>query len=199
MPADVHIDEGNGGGAAITHSVSRLDYLSIDSAGQNAADYPLQTITSGYKGSYDKYNRAHVVSLGGATRVKNFKIYRYQGSPTSGDQHRTTATPTTASYSAVTYATPSTALMATSASHAFPTSEPATANLGIQSSLTGEITNLASNSVTDWVRHQVQISPGTTEGAVFTIRWVWDEISMFAGFIGAGVLAAAAAAGPLLC
>lgn len=178
MATDTHIDEANGSGQTVTHSISNSNYGSTDAASMVAADNPITPNAGGaYKGSYDKWQKVHVVSLAGVTKVKNIKFWRFQGTPTGSDLHRTFATHTSASYSSQVYTTPTTALFSSTQSHDVMSSEPASANIGINSSLTGEITNLGTNSASDYIRHQVQVSAGTTQGATLTNRYQWDEIA----------------------
>lgn len=177
MAAVVHIDEHNSTGPTVSHTISNSNYVSVDTSSQVAADYPITPTASVFQGSFQKWQLLHVQSLAGVTKVKNIKFFRNQGTPTSGDRHKTSATITSASYSSFTYTTPTTALLTGSTIHDVPATEPASANVGINSSFTGEITDLGSNSSSDYIRHQIQVSSATTSGATMTLRYQWDEVS----------------------
>lgn len=173
MPADVHIDETNGGAGTTTHSISNSNYVSTDAANADAATYPITPIANSWAGSYKKYQRLHVNSLAGVTRVQNIKFWRVQGSPTSGDIHRSSAT--VSDWTALAYSSAAqTALMTF---FVVESAEPATANVGISQSLNEKLDNIGVLSVSDYVVHQIQVSAATTAGAVMTLRWSWDEVS----------------------
>lgn len=176
MPASISIDESNGAGETVTQSVSNMNYVTTDAANQNAPDYPMTPVSNTYAGSFTKWHRLHVQTLNAVSKVKNIRFWRSAGSPTSGDLHQTWAT--TGTYVRKAYAQPSTALMT---GYVMPSSEPASANIGINSSLTGEITVASMLTpgllYSDYIVHQVQVSAGTTAGAVLTVRVEWDEIS----------------------
>jgi len=176
VAATVEIDEFNGGttetGATRNHTLTSANYGNADVANLVAADYPITPNTNSYKGSFQKYHKLHVTAMGGVSKVKTIKFWRSAGSPTSGDVHKTNAT--TSGYVTKVYAAPTTALMTL---YTAESSEPSGANIGINSSLSGEITSVAVNSLSDFIWHQIQVSSSTTAGATLTLRVQWDEIA----------------------
>jgi len=71
------------------------------------------------------------------------------------------------------YATP-VATDSTIADQAMPTSEPASANLGIGGALAGELTDVGSS---DYLVHQIQTDAGDVAGAATTMHYQYDEIA----------------------
>lgn len=84
--------------------------------------------------------------------------------------HKTNAR--TADYAgAATFATP-TASASSVATQAMPTSEPASANLGIGGSLTGALTAAGAS---DYLVHQIQTHVDDTAGSSSTMNYQYDE------------------------
>lgn len=167
MAATVEIDEANGAGETLTHGITNSNWGSSDTVNLTAADYP---ITPG-NNSYEKWQKIHVTAMGGATKINNLKVWRVTALGGSA-VHLTNAR--TASYGgAPTYATP-TASDSAVATQTMPTSEPASANLGIAGSLTGSLTGTGSS---DYLVHQIQTDAGDTAGASTTMHYQYDEIA----------------------
>ena len=168
MSAIVEIDESNGANETITHNISNSNMGSADIAGMNAIDYP---ITPG-NNSFEKWQRFHVTSMGGSSKIDNLKVWR-TGALGANCVHKTNARET--SYAgAETYSTPSAVdrSLAYHYTEDMPTSEPAGANLGINGSLTGALTN---TGYSDYLVHQLQTTISATTGASTTLNYSYDE------------------------
>jgi len=130
-----------------------------------AANYP---ITPG-ENSYEKWQKIHVTDMGGSSKIDNLKVWRTTALGGSA-VHKTNAR--TADYGgAKVYATP-VATDSTIADQTMPTSEPASANLGIGGSLAGALTDVGSS---DYLVHQIQTDAGDTAGASCTMHYQYDE------------------------
>lgn len=144
-----------------------LNLLSADlGSGQTPSDYPIQIPQSGTNYSYERWFRAYVSSLGGLTKVKNFRVYADTSTPVTG---------TTLNYGqTTTYATPSNSA-STIATSAIPTSEPSE-NLYIGGAAGGEITSVG--GYTDYGVLQLEVpSTASLESGSATITIVWDEVA----------------------
>ena len=165
--AIVEIDEANGAGETLTHSITNTNMGSTDAANLVAATYPITPATR----SYIKYQKFHVTDLEGASKVFTLKVWR-TGALSGSDTHVTNAR--TASYAgALAYATPTQSAVAT-VDQTMPTSEPGSANLGIGGSLTGEITVPGSS---DYLGHQLVVDSGTTAGASTTQNYKFTVVA----------------------
>lgn len=170
MAATVEICESNGAGETITHNISHTNMGSTDAANLTAVSYP---ITPGTR-SYIKYQRLHVTNMGGASSVKNIKVWR-PGTLSGSDTHVTNAR--TSSYTQLTYATPVNTAV-TGVDQNMPTTEPGSANLGIGGSLSGELTAVG---YSDYLGHQLVVDSATTAGASLTgsngLNFKWTEVA----------------------
>lgn len=167
MAATVRINEANGAGQTVTNNISNSNYGSTDAAALTAASYPITAGTN----SYEKWQKLEVTNMGGSSKVKDIKVW-YTGTLSGSDAIKTNAR--TSSYGgAATYATP-TASASSVATQAMPTSAPATNNLGIGGSLTGELTSAGS---TDYLVHQLQVDSATVAGASVTLNWRYTEVA----------------------
>ncbi len=165
MSATVEIDEANGAGETLTHNITNSNMGSTDAVNLVAANYP---ITPG-ENSYEKWQKIHVTNMGGSSKIDNLKVWRTTSLGGSA-VHKTNAR--TADYGgAETYATP-VATDSTIADQAMPTSEPASANLGIGGSLSGSLTGTGSS---DYLVHQIQTDAGDVAGASCTMHYQYDE------------------------
>ncbi len=165
MSATVEIDEANGAGQTLTHNISDTDMGSVDSANLDPVANP---VTPG-NNTYEKWQKIHVTAMGGSSKIDNLKIWR-TGALGGSAAHLTNAR--VSSYGgAATYATP-TASDSTVATQAMPTSEPASANLGIGGSLTGSLIAAGSS---DYLVHQIQTNAGDTAGSTSTMNYQYDE------------------------
>lgn len=165
MAATVEICESNGAGETVTHDITNTNMGSTDAVNLAPATYP---IDAGNR-SYIKYQRFHATAMGGVSAIDTLKVWRttaLAGSTT----HVTNAR--TASYAgALTYATP-VATSVTNVTQTMPTSEPASANLGIGGSLSGQLT---ATGYSDYLGHQLVTDAGDTEGSAFTMNYQWKE------------------------
>jgi hypothetical protein len=166
MSATVEICESNGAGETVTHNISNSNMGDHDSANLSPASYP---ITPGNR-SYAKYQRLHVTNMGGSTSIKNIKVWR-TGLLGGSATHVTNAR--TSGYSAISYATPTTSAI-TGVDQPMPTSTPVSANLGINGSLTGQLT---SAGYSDYLVHQIVTDSGDTAGSTTTLNFQYDEIA----------------------
>jgi len=165
--ATVQINEYNGAGQTKTANISNSNFVSVDAANSNAVSNP---ITAGGN-SFEKWQRLEVTAMGGASAVKNIKVWR-TGALGANASLLTNAR--TTSYGGnPTYATP-TASASSIATQTMPSTEPGTANLGIGGSLTGELTAVGE---TDNLVMQLQTTGSATAGATFDINWQRDEIA----------------------
>lgn len=168
MPATVRINEYNGTTAGtLTAGITNSNFGSSDTANLMAASFP---ITAGTY-SFEKYQKAEVTAMGGSSKVKDFKVW-YTGTLSGSDTLKTNAR-TTSYGGAATAATPVNTV-STPASQTMPTSAPATANLGIAGSLTGELTAVG---LSDFLIMQLFVHAATTAGATLTINYRYTEVA----------------------
>ena len=170
MAAIVTIDESNGAGEIQNADIANLNYGSNDSSELAVATYP---ITQG-ENSFEKWVRFHVTDLGGVSAVDNLRIWR-TGALGANATHKCNLR--TSSYDgAQTYAAPSATDRSATYDYAqdMPTSEPATANLGIGGSLTGQLT---AAGYSDYFVSQIQTTASATAGANTTLNFEHDEIA----------------------
>jgi hypothetical protein len=165
MAATIEICESNGAGETISHSISNANMGSTDAKELNPTTYP---IDAGNR-SYIKYQRLHVTNMGGSSAIDGIKVYR---SGALGGSTTHVSNLKTSSYDgALSYATP-VATSVTYVDEAMPTSEPASANLGIGGSLTGQIT---SAGYSDYLGHQLVTNGADTVGSTSTLNFVYSE------------------------
>lgn len=176
MVATVRINETNGTSPGTeTTGITNSNYGSSDAANLTATSAPISVPASGYNYSYEKWQQLEVVSMGGASEIKNIKVWRSSGTPTGSDTHKGNQHETQATYDTTkqtTYSTPVNTA-STIAVNTIPSSEPSGPNLGIGGSLTGSLT--AAGKSDFWV-HQLGVASSTTAGASMTITWQWDEV-----------------------
>lgn len=165
MPATIEIDEANGAGETLSHNIANSNMGNTDAKELVAANYP---ITPG-ENSYEKWQKIHITAMGGSSKIDNLKIWR-TGALGGSATHKTNAR-TTSYGGAPTYATP-VKTASSIATQTMPTSEPATANLGIGGSLTGALTGTGSS---DYLVHQIQVGAGDTAGSSSTMHYQYDE------------------------
>jgi hypothetical protein len=167
MAATVEIDESNGAGQTVTHNITNSNMGSVDAAALNAVSNP---VIPG-ENTFEKWQRFEVTAMGGSSAIKNLKVWR-TGALGGAAVHLTNAR-TTGYAGAATYATP-TAADSTVATQTMPTSEPASANLGIGGSLTGERTT---TGYSDYLVHQIQTNVADTAGSTSTMNYQYDEVA----------------------
>lgn len=168
MPATVEIDERNGAPAGtLTHNITNSNMGSADEVNTVAADNPVVPGDN----TYEKWQQIHVTAMGGSSKILNLKIWRTTA--LGGSAVHVTNARTTSYGGAESYATPI-ATDSTLATQAMPTSEPASANLGIGGALAGELTGTGSS---DYLIHQIQTDAGDVAGASCTMHYQYDEIA----------------------
>jgi len=165
--ATVEICESNGAGETITHSITNTNMGSSDTVNLTPATYP---ITAGDR-SYAKYQRFHVTAMGGSSKIDNLKVWRTGALGTGGTHAHVTNARLTSYGGAPTYATPVATAIA-GADQTMPTSEPATQNLGIAGSLTGDLTG---TGYSDYLIHQLTTDASATAGSTSTMNYQYDE------------------------
>ena len=171
MAVILEIDESNGATETVTANVAALKAGSIDAASFDPTANP---ITPG-NNSFEKWVRIHVTDLGGAASVLGFKVWA-EGPPAQtslhSNGHTAQATYDSANHKRTTYAAPVTS--ATRTPEAMPTSEPATANLGIAGNLTGQLT---APGRSDYQLIQVRTTVSATVGATLTVSFGYEAIA----------------------
>lgn len=163
--ATVEICESNGAGQTVTHNITDTDMGSTDAANLDPVANP---IVAGER-SFAKYQRFHVTAMGGSSAIDNLKVWR-TGALAGSTTHLTNAGEGGA-YSVLSYATPvNTAI--TNVDNTMPTSEPTGANLGIASSLSGQLT---ATGYSDYLVHQLVSNVADTAGNTTTMNYQYDE------------------------
>lgn len=167
MSAQVEICERNGAGAGTeTHDIANTNMGSVDAAELDPVANP---IVAGDR-SFAKYQRFHVVDMDTSSLINNLKVWR-TGALGGAATHVTNAR--TASYGgAATYAEPVDTAIA-GADQTMPTSEPASANLGIGGSLAGEIDT--DGEYSDYLIHQIVTNGADVAGSTSTMNYQYDE------------------------
>ncbi len=167
MAASVQIDEYNGAGQTKTANITDSDMGSVDQANLDPVANPIVPGNN----SYEKWQKFEVTNMGGSSKIHNLKVWR-TGALGGAAVHKTNAR--TAAYGgAETYSTPI-ATASTKATQTMPTSEPASANLGIGGSLTGE---LVAAGYSDYLVHQIQTNAGDVAGSTSTLNYQYDEVA----------------------
>lgn len=163
--ATVEIDEANTVSETITHNITNSNMGSVDEANLDPVANP---VIPG-ENTFEKWQKIHVTAMGGSSLINNLKVWR-TGALGGSAVHVTNAR--TASYGgAETFATP-VDTDSTVADQTMPTSEPATANLGIGGALAGELDDVGSS---DYLVHQIQSDAGDVAGSTSTMNYQYDE------------------------
>lgn len=163
--ATIEICESNGAGETVSHNITNTNMGSSDAADLNPVSYP---VLPGDR-TYAKYQRIHCTSLGTSSKIDNLKVWR-TGALGGAATHVTNAG-TGANYSAKSYATPVSTSIA-DVDNAMPTSTPASANLGIATSLTGALT---AAGYSDYFVHQIITDAADIAGSTSSISYQYDE------------------------
>lgn len=167
MAATLRINEYNGAGATETVNIGDTDMGSVDQANLDPVANPIVPGDN----SFEKWQKIEVVSMGGSTKVHNFKVWR-TGALGGAAAHKTNAR--TSSYGgAPTYAQPTDADSSV-ATQNMPASEPGSANLGIGGSLAGELT---APGYSDYLVHQLQTHVDDLVGSTSTLNYQHDEVA----------------------
>lgn len=165
MSAIVEICESNGATETITHNITNSNMGDTDAPNLDPITYPILPGDN----SYAKYQRLHVTDMGGSSVIKNIRVWR-TGSLTAGCSHKTNAS--TTNYIPLSYAQPvKTAIPGVDKD--MPTSPPTSANLGINGSLTGQLT---APGYSDYLVHQIQTTTSATAGTTTQLNFRYDEI-----------------------
>ena len=170
MAATVVICESNGSGETVTQDITHSNMGATDAANLNPVTYP---VTPG-ENTFEKWQRIRVTAMGGSSSIQNIKIWR-TGALGGSAVHKTNAR--TSDYDgAQTYAQPSASDRSATYDYTqtMPTSEPATANLGIGGSLTGALT---AAGYSDYLVHQIQTDDEDVAGSSSTLSYQYDEIA----------------------
>lgn len=163
--ATVEIDESNGVGETVTHNITDCDMGDSDGANIDPVAYPVIPGNN----TYEKFQKIHVTAMGGSSKIDNLKVWR-NGALGGSATHVTNAR--TAAYGgAEAYATPI-KTDSTIADQAMPTSEPASANLGIGGALAGALTDVG---YSDYLVHQIQTDAGDVAGSTSTMNYQYNE------------------------
>lgn len=163
----VQINEYNTAGTTETENITNSNFVSVDAPNSNAVANPVNADEN----SFEKWQRLEVTAMDGASAVKNLKIWR-TGALGAHASLLTNAR-TTGYAGNPTYATPTDA-DSTVATQAMPSTEPASANVGIGGSLTGELTAVG---LSDYVVMQLQLTVDAVAGATFDLNWQRDEVA----------------------
>lgn len=169
MAATVEIDESNGAGETVTHSITNSNMGSTDAVNLDPVAYP---VTPGNR-TYIKYQKIHVTAMGGSSKIDNLKVWRTGALGTGGVHAHITNARMTSYAGALAYATP-VATAVTTVDQTMPSSVPATANLGIGASLTGSLTATGSS---DYLGHQITTDASATAGSTSTMNYQYDEVA----------------------
>jgi hypothetical protein len=171
MSAIVEIDEINGGGVT-THGVVNFNVGCVDQP--NIIISPATAVSVG-KNAYTKLHRLHFLDLGEASSISGLKVWlstvQYKG--TSERIKSNLPRPGIEYYYPMTTADVPTA--ATYTMYTMPVTQPASANLGINGSLTGILTEPGVSDIFKWqLQTDAYIPPGTLGTKEFTFAWTED-------------------------
>lgn len=174
MAATVEICESNGAGETVTHNVGDFDMGSVDQANLDPTANP---ITAG-NNSFEKWLRLHVTNMGGSNAIDNLQVWLQSGTiDTEADLKANTRTATQTGYSEATYPGSPVATASGEAVYDIDEADPTEANLGIEGSLSNQITDALNIADCDYLVLQYQTASGHPPGNIsqLTIRWEYDE------------------------
>jgi len=167
MAATIQIDEYNSVGETKSANITNSNMGSTDASDLVPVNFP---VVPG-ENTYEKWQKVEVTAMGGSSRIDNLKVWR-TGALGGSAVHVTNAR--IADYGgADAFATPI-ATDSTVADQTMPTSEPATANLGIGGALAG---NLEATGLSDYLVHQIQTDAGDVAGSTSMMNYQYDETS----------------------
>lgn len=165
MAATVQINEYNGAGETETANITNTNMGDTDAVNLDPVAYPVVPGDN----TYEKWQKIDVTNIGGSSKIDNLKVWR-TGALGGSAVHLTNAR--TSSYGgAETYAQP-VKTDSTVATQTMPTSEPASANLGIGGALAGALTAAGES---DYLVHQIQTDAGDVAGSTSTMNYQYDE------------------------
>ena len=163
MAATVEICGSNGAGETVTHNLSNINFGNVDAANITTSANPITVGTN----SFVKYIRLHVTDIGTSNKIDNIQIWKLSGEYVAGEGIFTNLQ--TSSYTATSYATPTTTQYA---GNATPTADPTFANLGIAGALTGSLT---AAGYSDYWKLQLSSSiatpPGNANTKTFSVQY----------------------------
>lgn len=161
MAATVVLAESNGVSETVTDNISNINFGVVDEPNTDYQNHPIPIPGN----SMEKYIRVH--ATGTFNKIDNIQIWKSAGTLLTGEDMQTNLK--TSAYTPVTYAQPSTAPYT---DQAMPTSDPGAANLGIDGSLTGALTEAG---YSDYWKIQLKFAsnrePGDSNTFTFTVQW----------------------------
>lgn len=173
MPV-VQINEFNTSSQTETSGITSLGFGSSDSANLSVGSNGVQLSTTTTSYSYEKWLRLVCTSLEGYVSISNIKFWRSTGALGGLDSIKTNAG-TGGSYSAITtFSTPVTTA-SSNTPNTLPGSEPASANIGINSSLSSTISNLSVLDRSDFLVLQLNVHKDTRGGSELGFTFAWQE------------------------
>lgn len=167
MVANVELVESNGYPPTLT-TVTGVNMGSADVPNMVAEQYP---ITPGYN-SYVKWQRFHVISMGGATFVRYLKVWVTANLITGATLY---SNATFGSYNPATPYVPPSAAAYYWARYPVPTAYPSTANIGVNGATTTSLS--ASTPYSDYLAMQIRTDPSISQGTVVTINYQYEEVA----------------------
>lgn len=177
MSATVQLAEQNGpaAGPAENLDIDNINLGSSDTDELTPSSYPITAQADGH--SYEKWVRIYVPDLGGSSIVDNLKVWLSSlgGGWATGEGISTNLRES--GYATKTYPTAGPVQTdSPDADQAMPESEPSGPNLGIGTSLAGQITTAPAYS--DWLVLQLDVTGSTPAGSLnqktFTLQY--DEM-----------------------
>jgi hypothetical protein len=176
MAATVVITESNDSSGEVLTVATSTNFGAVDEpniADPTAIGYRLSPSTN----SYEKEQRLHVTAMGGSAAVDGLKIWATPPGNAGGLTHKFNGHTVQGTYDGskrTSYAAP----VATTGNvpNTAPTSEPASPNLGIAGSLTGQ---LLAAGYSDYLLHQVQVGASPTHAdsdpIEYTVAYAYEE------------------------
>ena len=172
--ATIVFSETNGilASAVVTDDISNINFGNDDSPNIVPASHPVIAQADGH--SFEKWLRIKVTALGEASIVDNFKMWLSDNGTGWKTGEGISTNLKTSSYSASSYPVGGPVEIDSSeAVNAIPETEPASANIGISGSLSGQITVV--DSYTDYIVLQLDVSASTPAGSLqqkeITVQW----------------------------
>ena len=173
MSATVEIAERNGTSPGTeTDGITNMNMGSTDAPNLNPTTYPITAPGQ----SYEKWERVYVSNMGGSTTIDNIRVWLSNIGSGFATGESLLCNMVTSGYTAAAYpAGGPTSAISTVATVSTPTSEPASANIGIAGVLSGSIT--AAPAYSDYFVMQEQVTSSTPAGALQTktLSIMWDE------------------------
>ncbi len=173
MSATIEISETNTSAGTVTDGVSNLNMGSTDAPNLDPSTYVIASPGN----SYEKWERVHITSLGGATQVDNIRIYLSDVGSGFVQGESMVTNLVTSGYIAASYpAGGPVETASTVATRSMPTTMPSSSNIGIGGSLAGAFTAVPAYS--DYFVLQEQIQANVPSGALQqkVLSIVWDEM-----------------------